>query len=85
MYKIYYSRAAIRALKKMPKLQLEKVISKIDKLAEDPYGPIDVKALKGRDANRLRVGGWRIIYQIKDTKLEILVIKIALRSKVYKL
>ena len=41
--------------------------------------------LRGIDASRLRIGDWRIIYQVKDEILEVWVIKIAPRGEVYKL
>ena len=46
--------------------------------------PIDVKKLKGRDAWRLRVGDYRIIYEIHDRVLQVIVIAIGHRREIYR-
>ena len=44
----------------------------------------DVKKLKGRDAWRIRVGDYRVIYEIYDRVLRILVITVGHRREVYR-
>ncbi len=50
-------------------------------LAEDPR-PSGVKKLSGRDAWRIRVGKYRVIYEVHDDKLIILVISIGQRKDI---
>ncbi len=51
---------------------------KLDQLAQDPYARnINVTKLQGRPGYRLRVGDWRVIYELEDDRLVILVLKIA--------
>jgi mRNA interferase RelE/StbE len=45
---------------------------------------INVKKLSGREAWRIRVGKYRIIYEIDDGKLTILVILVGHRKEVYR-
>ena len=58
---------------------------KLDQLAQDPYAHNpNVTRLQGRPAYRLRVGDWRVIYELEDDRLVILVLKVAPRGGVYR-
>jgi mRNA interferase RelE/StbE len=46
--------------------------------------PADVKKLKGRDAWRIRVGDYRVIYEIQDRILKIIVIHAGHRREIYR-
>ena len=54
MYKVLYSRQAIKTLRKMPRNWANRIINKINELAVDPFSSQQVKALKGGEACRLR-------------------------------
>ena len=60
-----------------------RVIQAIDKLSSDPR-PAGCKKLKSRDAYRIRIGDYRVIYEIHDNVLVVLIIRIAHRSEAYK-
>lgn len=86
MYSVEYSLGAIRDLKKLDKPTRLLIASWIEKNlvgCEDPraYG----KALKGdrRGEWRYRVGDYRILANIQDDKILILVLKIGHRREVY--
>ena len=51
-------------------------------LEQDPR-PLGCKKLKGRDAYRIRIGDYRVIYEIQDGKLIVTVITIGHRREVY--
>ena len=55
----------------------------IDKLALVPRPP-GCKKLKGRDAYRIRIGEYRVIYEIHDDVLIVLIIRVAHRREAYK-
>ena len=55
----------------------------INELAANPR-PSECKKLKGRDAYRIRVGDYRVIYEIYDDVLVVLIIRVAHRREVYK-
>jgi mRNA interferase RelE/StbE len=62
MKAITYRRDARRALQRMPRPTAERIVAKIEAYAIDPASQANnVKALKGEDAIRLRVGDWRVI------------------------
>jgi mRNA interferase RelE/StbE len=68
----------------MPADTATRIRTKIDDLARDPHAPNNnVKKLTGRDGYRLRVGDWRVIYDL-DSGLRILsVIRIGPRGGIY--
>jgi mRNA interferase RelE/StbE len=84
IYTIEFSSTAERQFKKLS-VQLQKRLTpKIDALAKNPR-PSGMKKLEGEEnLYRIRVGDYRIIYQIQDNKLIVLVVKIGDRKEIYK-
>ena len=85
MYKIEYDRRVVKDIERLSKRDKQAIIEKIEELAKEPR-PFGVKPLKGEYAgyHRVRVGNYRIVYEIMDKKLVILILKIADRKDVYK-
>ena len=85
MYEILFTRQADRALRKMPRNTTRLIREKLDQLAQDPYARNpNVTKLQGRPGYRLRVGDWRVIYELKDDRLVIMVLKVAPRGGAYR-
>jgi mRNA interferase RelE/StbE len=61
---ISYTRAALKALRRMPSNTARLIVGKIEQYAADP-GSLgnNVVGLKGRGGVRLRVGDWRVIME----------------------
>ena len=59
-----------------------RITQTIHKLSSNPR-PRGCKKLKGRDAYRIRVGDYRVVYEIYDDVLVILVVRVAHRREVY--
>jgi mRNA interferase RelE/StbE len=73
MKEVSYTRAAIRALRRMPANTATLIRQKIDAYAADPASQANnVKALRGRSGIRLRVGDWRVIMDDQGNVLAIL-------------
>lgn len=69
----------------MPRDQSTLIQKKLINLAIDPYSQNNnATKLRNRDGYRLRIGDWRVIYEIVDDKLVILVMKIASRGDIYR-
>lgn len=84
MYQIEYTRDAVKALKAMPRNVSLQIRSKIELLAADPFAANNnVKKLVDREAYRLRVGDWRVIYEIEGGRLVIHVLTVAPRGGAY--
>jgi mRNA interferase RelE/StbE len=83
-YDIQVSEAAKDFLKTIHKIDLKKIVKKIDQLTHDPR-PRGVEKLSGEDdIYRIRSGDYRIIYHIRDKTLLVLVLKVGHRKNVYK-
>lgn len=62
----------------------KRIVAKILEVAADPYAPnINLRKLQGRDGYRLRVGDWRVIYELDDERLMMLVLEIGSRGSIY--
>ncbi len=85
MYQILFTKQADKTLRKLPRNTAQLIRQKLEQLAEDPfaYTP-NVTRLQGRPGYRLRVGDWRVIYEVEDGRLIILVLRIAPRGGVYR-
>ena len=85
MYRIRYRSSAVKILRRMPSNVAKTVVGKINQLAENPYAPNNnITQLTGESGYRLRVGDWRVLYEIDDDTLVIEIIKIGPRGGVYR-
>jgi mRNA interferase RelE/StbE len=72
------------ALKDLEKLEItvsRRIYKKVDELSKNPFS-LDIKKLKGSDTFRLRVGDYRVIFDIVKETISIL--KIGHRRNIYK-
>jgi len=84
-YGVIFTRNALESLKKIDPVYQHLIIEKLEALQENPYEGSNVKALKGMSGYyRLRVEDYRVIYELQDNNLVILVIDINHRKDVYK-
>lgn len=84
MYEIEIAPAAERALKKLPADIRKRIFKNLLTLKKDPR-PLGVKKLSGEDdIYRIRVGDYRIVYQIRDAVLVIVVVKVGHRREIYR-
>jgi mRNA interferase RelE/StbE len=81
---ILFAPAALRQFRKLPAAIQRRLSPHIDALADDPRPPGVVKLSGSADIYRVRVGDYRIVYEIQDVGLMILVLKIGNRRDVYK-
>ena len=83
-YRVEFKRSAAKALKKVPKPDRRRIRNQIDTLMESFPDP-EVTKMKGNNPfHRIRVGDYRIVYEIDEEKSVILVLKIGHRKEVYR-
>jgi mRNA interferase RelE/StbE len=82
MYQVIIERYAQKQLARIPQPNFDKIAVALRALATTPR-PAGCKKLKGRAGYRIRVGNYRVIYNIKDNILTVFVLLIGDRKDVY--
>lgn len=82
-YKIEFKKTAVKELNALPNKEIKKIVVAINHLVENPR-PTNSKKLSGRERYCIRVGDYRVLYEIEDQVLFIYIIKIAHRKDVYR-
>ena len=82
-YAVSILRGAQKNLNVLTAPDQERVIAAIRKLAVNPR-PAGVKKLVGREAWRIRIGDYRVIYEINDNELTVLVVDFGHRREIYR-
>jgi mRNA interferase RelE/StbE len=82
-YSVRIKSSAARELSRLPRDIGERLIEAIDRLGEEPLAGA---LLKGdlRGLRRLRVGKYRIVYEVLDDELVVLVVRVAHRREAYR-
>jgi mRNA interferase RelE/StbE len=82
-YRVTLTASAERELHRLPALVIARIVPRIYRLVSDPRPP-GCKKLKGGDSEwRIRVGNYRVVYEIDDTARTVDVTRIAHRREVY--
>ncbi len=82
-YEIFFRESVWKELKKIPKADLKKILSRIEQLGNDPR-PMGCEKLTGHELYRIRQGNYRIVYSIQDNELTVWVVKVGHRKDVYR-
>ena len=83
MYEIVIERSAQKELGKIPPPYFNRIIKAINNLSSNPR-PEGYKKLTGRPGFRIRIGDYRVIYEIENEALKIFVVKVGNRKDIYK-
>lgn len=81
-YHIVIKKSAAKEIEGLPKKDRIRVIERIRGLAEDPR-PLGCQKLSKQEKYRVRQGRYRILYEIKDGELLVIVVKLGHRRDVY--
>jgi mRNA interferase RelE/StbE len=83
-YDIVYAKRVEKVLRSLPPKLARRILEKIEEVAEDPYGKhLNVTRLQGSHQFRLRVGDWRIIYELQDQELILFAVDLGARGGIY--
>ncbi len=83
-YTIQFKPLAQRQFENLPRNVQRRIATKVESLREDPFPPGCKKLAAVNGAWRIRVGDYRVIYQVHRGELLVLVITIGHRSDVYR-
>jgi mRNA interferase RelE/StbE len=82
-FQIIWSESAVNELKKLDRTLSKRIFNKVSQLSENPYH-FDVIKMVGDPYFRLRVGDYRVIFDIQNDLLRILIIKVGHRKNIYR-
>ena len=83
-YSVEFRPAVLKSLKRLPKKDLRRIKKRIDEVAENLPDHVTTKMKGNNSFHKIRSGDYRIIYEIHDDRLVILIVKIGHRKDVYK-
>lgn len=83
-YAIEYKASTDKALQRLPVTIQRRIVAATEKLADDPRPPGCVKLAGDDNAWRIRVGDYRVVYEIHDRRLLVLVVRIGHRKDIYR-
>ena len=83
-YRVLIKRSAKKELLAVStKRDRQRIVQRIQALADDPR-PTGCQKLSGYDRYRLRQGRYRVIYEVRDAEVVVVVIRIGHRRDVYR-
>ena len=82
-YELVFKKSVAKDLRELPKVDVKRILQRIRTLADDPRPP-GCEKLSGQERYRIRQGVYRIVYEIDDNVLIVLVVKVGHRRDVYR-
>ncbi len=82
-FSIRIKQSAARELRRIARPDRTRIVAAIDRLAETPHLGTSLKG-DHRGLRRLRVGDYRVVYEIRDDELVVLVVRVAHRRDAYR-
>jgi len=82
-YDLVFKRSVSKDLRRLPKRDVARILGRLNEIAQDPRGG-GVEKLSGLERYRARQVDYRIIYEIRDEVLIVLVVKVGHRREVYR-
>ena len=83
-YSIEVRPAVLKSLKRFPKKDLVRIKKKIEELGQNLPEPNTTKMKGNNSFHKIRTGDYRIIYEIHEDRVVILIVKVGHRKDVYK-
>jgi mRNA interferase RelE/StbE len=82
-YELVIKRSVAKDLRSIPKSDVKRIVRRIQSLADDPRPP-GCEKLSGRERYRVRQGIYRVLYEIHDRRVMVVVVKVAKRESAYR-
>jgi mRNA interferase RelE/StbE len=82
-YDLRFCSSVAKDLRPLPNKDVARILRRIDQLVEEPRGP-GTEKLSGQERYRARQGDYRIVYEIRDEVLVVVVVRVAHRREAYR-
>jgi mRNA interferase RelE/StbE len=82
-YIVIVPKSVQKQIDRLPKYISDKILKEITKLEINPH-PVGCKKLEGREAWRIRIGNYRVIYEINDKGKIVTLFRVRHRSNIYR-
>jgi mRNA interferase RelE/StbE len=82
-YRLVFKKSVARDLRGISNEDVARILKCFDALSDDPRPP-GCEKLSGRERYRIRRGAYRVVYEIQDDALLMVVVKVGHRSDVYR-
>lgn len=81
-YELAFKKSVAKDLRSIPKKDVARILKRIEALRDDPHGEGCVK-LSAQERYRVRQGVYRIVYEIRESELVVMLVKVGHRSATY--
>jgi len=82
-YRLVFRKSVTKDLRRLPRKDVARIVKCFQGLADNPRGR-GCERLSGEERYRVRVGVYRIVYEIKDDLLIVVVVKVGHRRDIYR-
>lgn len=82
-YRLIFKKSVTKDFQSIPQHDVARILKRIEALADDPR-PEGSEKLSGQERFRVRQGVYRIVYEIQDQALVIIVVKVGHRRDIYR-
>jgi len=83
-YAVEFTASADKSLRRLPVVAQQRIVRAIERLTHDPRPSGALKLAGADNAWRVRVGDYRVLYEVLDGRLLVLVIRIGHRKDIYR-
>ncbi len=83
-YAIEFQPSADKALRRLPATVQRRIVTAVESLADDPRPAGCVKLAGDDNLWRIRVGAYRVVYEVHDQRLVVLIVRLGHRGDVYR-
>ncbi len=81
-YELVFKKSVAKDLRSIPKKDVARILKRIEALRDAPRGEGCIK-LSAQERYRIRQGVYRIVYEIREHELIVMVVKVGHRSEIY--
>jgi len=82
-WRIVFRKSVAKDLRRIPSSDVRRILATIDTLAENPRRE-GAEKLSGSERYRIRQGMYRVLYEIRDDEVLVIVVKVGHRREVYR-